>query len=156
MTQGADGSVLTGRTNVIAIGRGSDALVTGDSQIRIGDASYSAGVSIGPFQIGASTGSTARIADANYTIPPTVGTVQMTAITAPRVWILPSAASVPAGYIERTADFSGAVTGVNNITVNPAGTDTIVGAGSPSINAAYGSDQFMSDGVSKWLCANNF
>lgn len=127
---------------------------TSDS-ILIGNAAQP-NVKIGPYTLGQSRGTTFKVADANHVMPATEGVVMYTSITAARTVTLPAANAVPAGTIIRIVDMSGSVTGVNNITILPAGADTIVGPGTPAINAAYGADRLMSDGVSKWLDNNNF
>lgn len=148
------GAFDNGNSNVINIGSGT--IPSGNSNaIRIG-VSTQQNVVIGAYRIGISTGGTVKVNDANYIAASTDGTVMYPAITAARTVTLPPAASVPAGYIFRTVDASGAASGVNSITAIPSGTDTIVGPGTPSITSPYGGDRFMSDGVSKWIAANNF
>ena len=151
----SDGSSVNGRTNVVAIGYAVVPRVTGSNQVVIGNGSITK-VLIGPYAIGQSLGQTVTVNDANYAIASTDGIVAYLTLTAARTATLPTAASVPRGYIIKVADMSGAASGVNIITTAPNGTDTIVGPGAPTITGAYGADRFMSDGVSKWICNNNF
>ena len=142
-----------GFTNCINIGCETNAN-TAVNQIRIGKTQTD--VFVGSYRIGQSTGSTRTIADANTVCTASDGTILYGSITAARTVTLTASNSVPAGFILRVADMSGSASAVNTITTGPAGADTIVGAGTPIINTAYQSVRFMSDGVSKWLCCNNY
>jgi hypothetical protein len=92
--------------------------------------------------------------DANYTILPTDREVAHSALTAPRTDTLPAASSVNPGGTITVQDHFGVVTGVNTITIQPAGTDTINGGYAPYIlSNVYGAVSFRSDGVSRWTYA---
>lgn len=73
------------------------------------------------------------------------------AFTAPRVWTLPAANSLPKGATLVVADVAGGVTQTNTLSVARAGSDTIDN-GTPSfvINIPNGFVSLRTDGVSKW------
>lgn len=96
------------------------------------------------------------IGNESKTIPAGPTLVYTTAtLTAPRAWLLPSAALVPRGFTIRIADFARGVTRTNNIQVAPAGVETING-----VVAAYFLDhpgviaEFVSNGSNGWTCRN--
>ncbi|MGR4927263.1 hypothetical protein ACIPUD_10700 [Bradyrhizobium sp. CAR08] len=89
--------------------------------------------------------------DSNYSIQPTdrvVGT--NAAFTASRTWTVPAASAVNSGQAMIVADFAGTVTGSNTLIVARAGSDTINGGTSVTINSANGAYLLWSDGSSKW------
>jgi hypothetical protein len=89
--------------------------------------------------------------DSTYTILPTdrcVGT--NAAFTGSRTWTLPAASKYPAGIPLVVADFQGTLTATNTLVVARAGSDTIDGATSITLDAAYGFLRLVSDGSSKW------
>lgn len=89
--------------------------------------------------------------DSNYTIDASdrvVGT--NAAFTASRTWTLPAASAVNAGQPLIVADFQGTVTGTNTLVIARAGSDTINGGTSVTINSANGAYLLWSDGSSKW------
>lgn len=89
--------------------------------------------------------------DSNYTIAATdrvVGT--NAAFTASRTWTLPAASAVNAGQGLIVADFEGTVTGSNTLVIARAGSDTINGGASVTINSANGAYLLVSDGSSRW------
>lgn len=89
--------------------------------------------------------------DSNYTILSTDRTVGTTAtFTAARSWTLPAASSINPGQTIMVADYFGGVSSTNNLTIQRSGSDTINGASSTTITAAYGRIELRSDGVSKW------
>ncbi|MDA9508095.1 hypothetical protein XI09_26350 [Bradyrhizobium sp. CCBAU 11386] len=95
--------------------------------------------------------------DSIYTILSTDRTVGTNAaFTAARIWTLPAANSVNAGQTIVVADFAGGVSSSNTLTVQRAGSDTIVG-GTTSTTAVIaisgGRLDFRSDGISKWSVA---
>ena len=92
--------------------------------------------------------------DSIYTILATDRVVYPTALTASRVWTLPAASSVNAGGTITVADIDGVVTSSNTIVVTRAGSDTINGANTFTLNAAYQGATLTSDGSSKWLVSN--
>lgn len=97
--------------------------------------------------------SRARVAvnNTNYTILTTDRLVSQTGtISAARTFTLPAASAFPAGEELVVADESGTVTSSNTIICARAGSDTIDGATSETISAAYGMRRFFSDGTSKW------
>ena len=74
-----------------------------------------------------------------------------TSTAAARVITLPAASGVTAGRYFIIKDKTGSGN-TNNITITPAGSDTIDGvASSTAITSAYGSTTLVSDGVSGWL-----
>ena len=89
--------------------------------------------------------------DSIYTILAADRTVGTTAtLTASRVWTLPAASAFNPGQELLIADFFGGVTATNTIVVTRAGSDTINGATTTTINAAFSSVLLRSDGVAKW------
>lgn len=90
-------------------------------------------------------------ADVAYTVVATDKFVAQTgALTLSRVVTLPAAAAINAGRELVIADESGTVTAVNTLVITRAGTDTIDGATTETINVAFGARKLTSDGVSKW------
>ena len=74
-----------------------------------------------------------------------------TSTAAARVITLPAASGVTSGRYFIIKDKTGSAA-TNNITITPAGSDTIDGvASSTTISSAYGSLTLVSDGVSGWL-----
>lgn len=90
------------------------------------------------------------IADVDATLTTADRVVSWTSITAPRVATLPAASTLNAGQELIIGDISGSVTTVNKITITRVGADTIDGATTEVIAAAYGKRRLISDGVSKW------
>jgi len=89
--------------------------------------------------------------DSIYTILSTDRVIGTTAaFTASRTWTLPAANSINPGQEIVVADYFGGVTSVNTLVIARSGSDTINGATSATINAAYGAYRLRSDGVSKW------
>lgn len=88
--------------------------------------------------------------DTNYTIPEPNVTVETTALTTTRQWTLPAAASSPAGTIVNVVDKAGVITSTIGVEVLPAGSDTINGGASFTLQTEYATAGFMSDGTSKW------
>jgi hypothetical protein len=89
--------------------------------------------------------------DSDYAILATDKEVVTSAtLTAPRVWTLPAANSVNAGYEIIIADEFGGVSATNTITITAAGSDTINGATTEVIKTSYAARRLFSDGVSKW------
>lgn len=89
--------------------------------------------------------------DSSYTIAASdrvVGT--NAAFTASRTWTLPAANAVNDGQPLIVADFQGTVTGTNTLIIARAGSDTINGGTSVTINSANGAYLLWSDGSSKW------
>jgi hypothetical protein len=107
---------------------------------------YEAGVwrFLTPKRTGISNASTS-VNLTSYTTLAQTGTM-----SAARTWTLPAANSVPAGFDFLAVDESGTVNGTKKITIAAAGADTIEGAPSLDITAAYGFVRLMSDGASKW------
>ena len=103
-------------------------------------------------------GATVKALDVAVVMTALQATVQYSTLTLSRAVTLPAASAVPAGYIVRVADLSGAATALVTVTIGPAGVDTIVGPAGVTaiINAAYDSRRLMSDGVSKWTIANGW
>ncbi len=90
------------------------------------------------------------VADANYTALATDRLVAYTAITAARTVTLPASSAYPVGAMLTVVDESGACSSSDTITVAAAGSDTIDGASSAEIAAAYGALAFESNGAGKW------
>lgn len=72
------------------------------------------------------------------------------AFTASRTWTLPAATSVNLGQSIVVADFQGTVTAGNTLVITRAGSDTINGGTTVTINSANGAYILWSDGGSKW------
>jgi len=96
------------------------------------------------------TNTRVAVADANYTALATDRLVAYTALTAARTVTLPAAASFPAGATLTVVDESGACSATKTITVSRAGSDTIDGAASFVIDAAYAGLEIESNGSSAW------
>ena len=96
------------------------------------------------------TNTRTAVSDANYAVLATDRLVAFTALTAARVVSLPAAASYPTGTRLMILDETGACSANNAITVNRAGSDTIGGATSFTIEAAFGGLELESNGVSAW------
>ncbi len=73
---------------------------------------------------------------------------QIGTMSASRTVTLPAASGVAAGTELIVADLSGTVTSTNTIVIARAGSDTVNGATSVTIGAAYGWRRFVSDGSS--------
>lgn len=71
-------------------------------------------------------------------------------LTASRAVTLPAASAVSAGTVIVVADESGTVTATNTLVITRAGSDTINGGTTSTINRAYGWRALVSDGTSKW------
>lgn len=90
------------------------------------------------------------VADANYTALATDRTVAFTSLTTPRTVTLPAASAYPTGTQLLVVDESGACSATNTLTLARAGTDTVNGAASAALSAAYGYVALASNGASKW------
>ena len=89
--------------------------------------------------------------DSNYTILATDKVVGTNAsLTASRTWTLPTASAVNPGQPLVVADFQGTVTSTNTLVIARAGSDTVNGGTSVTINGANGAYILWSDGSSKW------
>jgi hypothetical protein len=101
---------------------------------------------------GAATFANQRTAvlDASYSALVTDRLVAYAALTAARAVTLPAAASYPPGQRLVVADESGACSATNTITLSRAGSDTINGAASLIIAAAYGYVALESNGSNAW------
>ena len=90
------------------------------------------------------------VADSAYTASAADRLIAYTSITSPRIVSLPAASAYPTGTRLLVVDESGSVTATNAITLSRAGSDTIVGGTSVSIQQAYGFVGIESNGVSAW------
>lgn len=90
------------------------------------------------------------IADAATTLTAANVNVQYTSLTAARIVTLAAASAYAAGQEIVIGDSSGSCSATKTLTITRAGTDTINGATTAVIAAAYGQVTLMSDGVSKW------
>jgi hypothetical protein len=90
------------------------------------------------------------VADAGHTLAVGEYLIAYTSITAARTVDLPAVASVPAGSVFIVKDESGAVTGVNKITIDPNLAETIDGVATLDIVTAYGAVEFYTNG-SAWF-----
>ncbi len=88
--------------------------------------------------------------DAAYTAKTTDRLIAYTAITVARAVALPAAAAFPTGTQLTVVDESGSATLVVTITLNRNGADTINGATSAVIAAAYGFLTIESNGSAAW------
>lgn len=122
---------------------------TRSNLIKIGDSTHTV-IEIAGRDFSSIGGVTRLINDANATVVSTDSALLYSAITAARTVTLPAANAVPVGFRILVSDASGSASGVNTITLNRAGADTINGGASVAINAAYGCRELVSDGVSKW------
>lgn len=93
----------------------------------------------------------AGVSDVSYTVNRWDTYIGLTVLTAPRTIQLPPAAAYPLGHPLEIADESGNCSTTNQITVLPAGSDTINGAVSLPITAPLFGARLYSDGVSKWV-----
>jgi hypothetical protein len=92
--------------------------------------------------------------DANYTILATDRTVYHTALSAARTDTLPAANAVNAGQLLKVIDPAGVASGSNTVTLQRAGSDTVNGGTTfVALQAANGMSECISDGTSKWACA---
>lgn len=88
--------------------------------------------------------------DANYTVLQSdLYVAQIGTLSASRTVTLP-AASVSTGKVIQIADESGTAGLTNTLVITRAGSDTINGATTNTINAAFGVRKLISDGTSKW------
>lgn len=89
------------------------------------------------------------VADADYVIPPGDYLVSMESLSAPRTVTVPDASTSFAGrtYIVKDAD---CLAGTHNITLDPAGTDTIDNATTLVMSTNCESITFSSDGGTNW------
>ncbi len=91
----------------------------------------------------------------NLTINPAATTILVSCDSTSGAIIitLPLANAVPAGRFYMVKDRTG-VAHTNNITINPAGSDTLDGAASYILSMNLGAVAFVSDGTSRWLVFN--
>ncbi len=90
------------------------------------------------------------VADANYTVAAGVSIVAYTSITAARTVSLPAASSFPAGARLVVVDESGGCSTTKTITVSANGSDTIGGAATAALAAAYAGLVLECNGSNKW------
>lgn len=89
--------------------------------------------------------------DAIYTFLSTDRYVELTAsLTAARIWSLPVASTYPAGTRIVVQDAAGGITTTNTLTIAANAADTINGASTFVLNAAYSGVELRSNGVNKW------
>lgn len=89
--------------------------------------------------------------DAIYTFLSTDRYVELTtALTAARIWTLPVASTYPAGTRIVVQDAIGGITSTNTLTITANAADTINGAATFVLNAAYAGVEMRSNGVNKW------
>ena len=92
-----------------------------------------------------------EVGDTDHTIDPTEWTiVTNTTLTSPRTWTLPAASAVPAYHPIHVFDRGNAGLGANSLIIARAGSDTIAGLTSITLNVSRTGARFVSDGVSKW------
>ena len=94
---------------------------------------------------------TQTAADTNLTIVAATRVALLTSATATRTFTLPAANAVSAGTPLWALDGSGSLSSSINLTITRAGSDTVNGGTSVSLQAAYGSCLLISDGTSKWF-----
>lgn len=91
------------------------------------------------------------VGDATATIAATDRTVGTSAVfSASRAWTLPAASAYPPGQPLHIVDMAGGLTGVNTLVITRAGSDTINGATTFTLNAAYASAILISNGAAAW------
>ena len=88
--------------------------------------------------------------DANYSAATTDRSIAYTALTAARTVTLPAASSFPAGCQLTITDETGNCSATKSITVARAGTDTIDGATSAVLAAAYAGLVLKCNGSNQW------
>ncbi len=94
---------------------------------------------------------TGAMGDANASVPAGVTIVTTSAtLTAPRTLTLPAASTVPAGVPVTVIDTFGAINGVNTLTIQRAGSDTINGGTSIIMAAPRSASQLFSNGSNAW------
>jgi hypothetical protein len=123
------------------------------------DGQYSLGrlrkIAADEWEFTATAAGRSSFSDVNYTVLASDRYVaQIGTLTASRTVTLPAANAVPAGTTIVVADESGTVTGSNTLVITRAGSDTINGGTTWTINAARGVTSLVSDGTSKWLAWN--
>lgn len=96
------------------------------------------------------TNARTAVSDAAYAALTTDRLIAYTALTAQRAVTLPAAASYPTGTRLMIVDESGACSSSDTITVARVGADTIDGATSFVIDAAYGGLEIESNGSNAW------
>ncbi len=96
------------------------------------------------------TNTRAAVSDAAYSALASDRLIAYTALTASRVVSLPAASAYPTGTSLRIVDESGACSSSKTITVGRAGSDTIDGAASFVIDAAYAGLEIESNGSNAW------
>lgn len=140
----------SGNNNILINGNPFDA-TTNSNWIKIGDATHTGLVQVGPYVLSPSnTSTTVTVADTPVTLVSPNGKAIYTSITAARIVTLMAANAVPAGFVVLVTDASGNASGVNTITLTRVGADTINGGTTAVLNTAFGSKELVSDGVSKW------
>ena len=136
-------------TTAGTVAAGDDTRITGAAQ-KANNLSDLANVATARTNLGIVKRST--FSNADYSVLSTDYYVaQIGTLTLPRTATLPAASSVQAGWEIIIADESGSVTTTNTITIARTGTDTIAGATSEVIGAAYGWRRFISNGSNAWL-----
>lgn len=90
------------------------------------------------------------VSDAAYSVLPTDRVIAFNAITAARNVTLPAASAFPSGHRLLVIDESGACSAINTISVTRSGSDTINGAATALISAAFGSIELESNGATAW------
>ena len=97
----------------------------------------------------------ARITHAftSFVIPVTAKEVATSGAGAAVAWTLPAASAVNAGYEILIIDEVGGCSGINVLTINRAGSDTINGSTSQTITTAYGALRLISNGSNTWTLA---
>jgi hypothetical protein len=96
------------------------------------------------------TNTRVAVADANYAALVSDRTIAYAALTAARTATLPAASAFPTGTRLMIVDESGNCSSTKTITAAANGSDTIDGASSFSIKAAYGGVELESNGVNAW------
>lgn len=97
------------------------------------------------------SGSLVTNGDSNFAIPAQTSVAATSAaFTLARTWTLPAANAQTAGLPLTIVDPVGGVSATNTLTVARAGADTIDGATTTVLSAAFGTVTLISDGVSKW------
>ncbi len=107
------------------------------------------------WQVPAIVGARVAVSDANYSLAAGVSTVAYTAITAARTVTLPAASSFAPGQQLLVVDESGGASATKTITLAPNGGDTINGAASAAIAAAYGYLALESNGSNAWTIVDS-
>ncbi len=119
------------------------------NKLHVGDGSTAGGWAVAMAQ-------RAAVANAGYTALSTDRIVAYTSLSTAQTVTLPTAASFPSGERLLIVDETGNCSTTNAVTINRAGSDTINGQTSFTINCAYGFLGLESNGSNAWTITDSF